>query len=481
MGQSSPPCLNALRPRTPHPREHPRLPCGSHAGVSPSPSFVIPFTPASAPAASRFAHTLAARGAEVILAGEGPLEAPSGANVHVLQGLSGKGTAIRAALGRVTGDITVLQDADTAYSLEACEALCRPIREDAADAVFGSRRMPARDAEVLADRALGHVTRFVTDVSLTDPLSGQRAFRTEALKSVSLTSEDDSVDAEIVVKLAAQLFRLAEVPLVLDTAPRQPLASQLARLRTLVRYATVRNDADNQHEGYNTLERMDGASNYNAWLGQRFREHLGRRVLEIGAGIGTITEQLEPGLELLIALEVDRFYVERLRNKFRGRPHVRPYLSDVALADWESLRAERLDTIVLSNVLEHIPDDASAVRRFRQILPPGGRVLVLVPALPQLFGAIDEAVGHYRRYTMPGLRSVLEGNGFEVERLEWMNLVGIPGWFMNSRVMRRRSVPKLQLKVYDRIAPLLARAESQVKLPLGMSLFAVARATGGTA
>ena len=74
---------------------------------------------------------------------------------------------------------------------------------------------------------------------------------------------------------------------------------------------------------------------------------------------------------------------------------------------------------------------------------------------------------------------MLEGNGFEVETLEWMNLVGVPGWFMNSRVMRRRSVPKLQLKVYDRLAPLFAKAESRVKLPVGMSLFAVARATGG--
>lgn len=449
------------------------------AAVSPSLSFVIPYAPASAEAASRFAHALAPRGAEVILAGDGPLQTPAAPNVHVLSGLAGKGAAIRAALGRVTGEITVLQDADPAYSLEACEALCRPIREDTADAVFGNRRMRGLDADLLADRALGHVTRFVTDVALEDPLCGQRAFRTEALKSVSLTSEDDAVDAEIVVKLAAQLYRLAEVPVGLEAAPRRPLGAQLARLRTLMRYATVQNDADNQHEGYTTLERMDGANNYNAWLGQRFREHLGRRVLEIGAGIGTITEQLEEGLELLIALEVDRFYVDRLKNKFRGRPHVRPYLSDVALADWESLQAERLDTIVLSNVLEHIPDDGAAVRRFRQILPPGGRVVVLVPALPQLFGSIDEAVGHHRRYTQASLREVLEGNGFEVETLEWMNLVGMPGWFMNSRVMRRRSVPKFQLKVYDRIAPWLAKAESHVKLPVGMSLFAVARVTGG--
>ena len=320
----------------------------------------------------------------------------------------------------------------------------------------------------------------MTDVGLEDPLTGVRAFRTEALRSVTLTSEDDAVDAELVVKMAAQLYRLVEVPLSLQAVPKRPLASQLSKLRTLMRYATVRDDADNQHEGYSSLERMDGANNYNAWLGRRFQEHLGRRVLEIGAGIGTITRQLEQGLELLIALEVDRFYVDRLKNLFRGKPHVRPYLSDVALADWEALKEERLDTIVLSNVLEHIPDDGAAVRRFRQILPVGGKVVVLVPALPQLFGAIDEAVGHHRRYTPQTLRKVLEENGFAVDTLEWMNLVGIPGWFMNSRVMRRRAVPKLQLKLYDRLAPLLAQAESHVKLPVGMSLFAVARVTGGS-
>ena len=120
------------------------------------------------------------------------------------------------------------------------------------------------------------------------------------------------------------------------------------------------------------------------------------------------------------------------------------------------------------------------MRRFRQILPVGGKVLVLVPALPQLFGTIDEAVGHYRRYMPETLRKVLEENGFAVDTLEWMNLVGIPGWFLNSRVLRRRGVPRFQLKLYDRLAPLLAEAERHVKLPLGMSLFAVARVTGET-
>jgi SAM-dependent methyltransferase len=448
--------------------------------VTPTRSFVLPYSPRNADTAARFARELS-RSAEVVLAGEGSVEVTPGPRLHVLPVQGGKGAAIRAALSRVTGAVTVLQDPDTAWSPDVYDTLLGPIHADTADAVFGRRSLQGLAPELLADRALGHVTRFVTDVALADPLTGLRAFRTDALRSVTLTSDDDAVDAELVVKLAAQLYRLTEVPLppaaATQAVPRRPRAAHLSRLRTLLRYATVRDDADNQHEGYTTLERMDGATHYNQWLARRFREHLGRRVLEIGAGIGTITRELEPGLELLIALEVDRFYVDRLKNLFRGKPHVRPYLSDVALADWESLKAEKLDTIVLSNVLEHIPDDSAAVRRFRQILSPGGRVVILVPALPQLFGAIDEAVGHHRRYTPATLRAVLEGNGFEVEKLEWMNLVGMPGWFVNSRLLRRRAVPKLQLKLYDTLAPLFAQAESHVKLPVGMSLFAVARVT----
>jgi SAM-dependent methyltransferase len=444
--------------------------------VSHSVSVVVPYSPTTAATAARFAQALAGR-AEVVLAGEGAVNVVPGPHLHVLPGMPGKGAAMRAALAKVTGAVTVIQEPDEAYTPGDYEALCRPIEEDTADAVFGRRTKAGLRPELLADRALGGFTRLVTDVTLEDPLTGVRAFRTEALRSVKLTSEDDAVDAELVVKLAAQLYRLTEVPLTLQAVPRSPLASHLTKLRTLMRYATVRDDADNQHEGYTALERMDGANNYNAWVGRRFREHLGRRVLEIGAGIGTITRELEPGLELLIALEVDKFYVDRLKNMFRGKPHVRPYLSDVALADWAALKAERIDTIVLSNVLEHIPDDGAAVRRFRQILPVGGKVVLLVPALPQLFGAIDEAVGHYRRYTPETLRAVLESNGLKVDTLEWMNLVGIPGWFMSSRVLRRRAVSKLQLKLYDRLAPLFAEAERHVKLPVGMSLFAVASVT----
>jgi SAM-dependent methyltransferase len=312
---------------------------------------------------------------------------------------------------------------------------------------------------------------------LKHPLAPMRALRTTALNSVKLVSDGAGIGAEILMKLAAQSFRFTEVPVDPPLRGRPPLADLRDLLATFFRYAFLTNDADNAHEGYNTLERLEGAPHYNAWLGAKVRPHLGPRVLEVGAGIGTITRQIEAGRERVIALEADPYYAQRLSNLFRGSPVVTPLHVSVEETDWTALAGERLDTVLLSNVLEHIADDAAAARRFRSVLPVGGRLVLLVPALPMLFGSLDEAVGHHRRYLPETLRAAVEPAGFRIEHLEWLNLVGIAGWFLNGRVLRKRVLPPLQLKIYDRVAPLLARAEAMWKLPLGLSLLAVAKAT----
>ena len=198
-------------------------------------------------------------------------------------------------------------------------------------------------------------------------------------------------------------------------------------------------------------------------------------MLEVGAGIGTITRQIAIGRDLVMALEMDRFYFDRLTNLFAHMPQVVPHLSGVEAADWLRLKKHDFDSVLLSNVLEHIADDREAVLNFKSVLPPGGRLVILVPAIPMLFGSMDEAVGHYRRYTKRALGELLEGCGFKVEVLESMNVLGIPGWFVNGRVFKRRSVPPLQLRLYDLVAPAVAAVEDMLHPSMGMSLLAVGR------
>jgi SAM-dependent methyltransferase len=442
--------------------------------MQPSLSVVVPYSKETARSALALARDGAElKGVQVVLSGDvPPSELPTG--VEWVRSTGGKGNAMRAALGSVTADVVLLQDADAAYNVEAWQDLALPVIKGEADAVWGRRTgIP------LPEVALGRFANWVTSTGLEDPLTGQKAVRTQLVHEAQLSSDGDDVDAELLVKLAAQLYRFREVPVHLRALPRPRALSLAARASAFLRYATTHNDSDNAHEGYNTLSRMEaGAPNYNTWLGERFRQYCGARVLEVGAGIGTITALLAEGREKVTALEVDPFYVKRLHNRFRDLPQVEPYLSDVALADWEKLRAEKFDTIVLSNVLEHIADDADAVRRFGRILPKGGKLIIFVPALMQLMGSMDEAVGHHRRYVPETLRAVLTQNGFSIDRLEWMNLVGIPGWYVNSKLLKRRAMPPLQLRLYDAIAPLLAKAESHVKLPIGLSLFCVATNEG---
>ena len=219
-----------------------------------------------------------------------------------------------------------------------------------------------------------------------------------------------------------------------------------------------------------TLRRMAQAGNYNRWLLERAGLLVGRRVLDLGAGLGTQTAWLANHAETVVAAEPDAEYVRLLESRFRQVPPVR-----VVHATAENLPlSETFDTVVCFNVLEHVAADAKALERAYASLERGGRLLLLVPAHPALYGAIDRMVLHERRYTKRELRAKLLRAGFEVETLRHVNPVGAVGWLISSRLLRQDHVPAGPLRLYDRLVPLL-RALDRASLPFGLSLWAVAR------
>jgi SAM-dependent methyltransferase len=429
-------------------------------------SVLIPFDPRSSEAAAVTAGAALAAGAdEVVVSGEGEIHAGPGVR-RVLVG-SGRGEAVQQGVQQMRSDCTVLLEPSASAVAPQLPVLCAPVLNDRADVVIGT----GADEHPILNR----LARELSDLPVRRPLGPVQAIRTNALRSLKLVSRGPGVSAEILVKLAAQSFRFQEVTLP-EASGRRSMSEAQDLVATFLRYALFTNEVDGAHEGYNTLERLESAPHYNAWLGSKLRPHLGKRVLEVGAGIGTLTKEISEGRERVIALEADPYYAQRLSNLFRGSDVVQPLHAPVEETDWTALSRERLDTVFLSNVLEHIEDDSGAVRHFRSVLPPGGRLVVLVPGLPRLFGTLDEAVGHHRRYTPETLRTVIESNGFEIESMEWLNLLGILGWYLNGKILKRRVLPALQLRIYDRLAPLLARAEAMWKLPIGLSLITVARA-----
>jgi SAM-dependent methyltransferase len=218
---------------------------------------------------------------------------------------------------------------------------------------------------------------------------------------------------------------------------------------------------------------MAVADNYNRWLLDRSRPFLGKRILDVGAGLGTHTARLAERAELVVAVEPDPDHAAELERRFAGVPHVRVVRAEAGELD-ETVAGGVFDTIVCFNVLEHVADDEDALRRFRRLLVPGGRAALLVPAHPTLYGSIDSTVAHQRRYTKRDLASKLARAGFASERMQYVNPLGALGWLVAARIARTPDVPSGPLTLYDRLVPLL-RPLDHLSLPFGLSLWAIGR------
>jgi SAM-dependent methyltransferase len=226
--------------------------------------------------------------------------------------------------------------------------------------------------------------------------------------------------------------------------------------------------------GAETLEIMRAAPRYNAWQYRRIAPFLGRRICEVGSGIGNMSALIAGHApERLVLTDTDRYYREVVRARFAGRPEVG--VEELTLPDPDAARRfgeYALDTVVALNVLEHIPEDVEALRSIRGMLVPGGRAVILVPALPVLYGSLDRELGHARRYDRRALRTTMERAGLRVTHNFYFNLAGTAGWWWNARVRGVPRIPLRQLRWFDALVPIL-RGEDLVPLPFGQSLITV--------
>jgi SAM-dependent methyltransferase len=227
--------------------------------------------------------------------------------------------------------------------------------------------------------------------------------------------------------------------------------------------------------GLETLLRMADVEAYNDWVYRRIQPYLGERLLEVGCGIGNMSGYYADR-PLLVCLDLMAESLALVREKLGDRPNLHTVRGDVCAASTlAALAAYRCDTAVMLNVLEHIEDDAAALAAVHRVLEPSGRLVLLVPAERYLYGTLDRALGHYRRYEPAELRALLSAAGYELELFEYMNLPGILGWFVNGRVLRRRLLPRPQLALFNALAPVFEGVEAHVKPPRGQSLLAICR------
>ena len=220
-------------------------------------------------------------------------------------------------------------------------------------------------------------------------------------------------------------------------------------------------------------ERMARAANYLAWQRRLVHRELGRRVLEVGCGVGNFTGTLLDR-EAVIAVDVEARCIARLERRYPGRPNLHPVVCDVLSRDFPALARFRPDSCVCLNVLEHIADDRAALAAMRSVLVPGGGIVLIVPAFQALYGPIDRNLGHVRRYSRGTLHSLAERAGLRLRKAHYSNCAGFFGWWMNARVLKLEAQSVRQIEVFDRfVVPVASAVEAVVQPPFGQSLVAV--------
>ncbi|BCJ65627.1 class I SAM-dependent methyltransferase [Polymorphospora rubra] len=219
------------------------------------------------------------------------------------------------------------------------------------------------------------------------------------------------------------------------------------------------------------LEGLATAVNHRRWFVNLAIPHLGDNPIEIGSGLGDYALEWAKHFERFTATEADPDRLVQLKERMESVPNVE--VRQMLLP-----HSERGDysAAVSYNVLEHIEDHVGALRSMRDLVRPGGNIVLIVPAFPFAMSPVDIATGHVRRYTKKTMRAALEEAGLTVEKLHYANALGLIGYYMATSVFKLTPKEGPMVKVYDTLVlPTTKAAESLVRPPFGQSVFAVAR------
>jgi SAM-dependent methyltransferase len=400
-------------------------------------------------------------------------------------------------------DLVVTLDATGQHDATQLPRLIDQLLAESLDVIIGSRWARGSGTPGLTMRrwALGRVAnlafRAVTGIrGVTDVTTAFRVARVEVIRQLDLDSLPADVHAlqmAFVATAVARGHRVGGGPIIyrppasaVHGVSGRDMAAFAARLLPLRRFTgRVRRERlapagrrfSDQHFGAaEDLERLGTADRFFSWVLAEFEPYLHGRVLEVGAGIGTITRRLvesDPDLEI-VALEPAANVFEDLASYAALEARVNAHRG--TLREHLTAEGERFDAVIYLNVLEHIEQDAQELRLAATVLRPGGTLLVFGPALEWLYGELDYKAGHYRRYSVARLRRLVREAGFEVVSLRYFDVLGVLPYLVAYRLLRRPAISGSTMWGYDRLLVPVSQLLQRVvrRPPLGKNVILVA-------
>jgi 2-polyprenyl-3-methyl-5-hydroxy-6-metoxy-1,4-benzoquinol methylase len=419
----------------------------------------------------------------------------------LLEANRGKGHAVKVGISAASKEVVIIQDADLEYDPEDYEALLRPIILGRADVVYGSRFLHGERRVLyfrhsIGNRILTLLSNIFTDLNLTDVETCYKVFKREIIQNIELESERFGFEPEVTAKVAKLGCAVYEVPIryygrSYAEGKKITWRDGVAAIFHIIRFSLsrrnfVKNKAairaamvsppPDPNVGVETLEAFEEAKRYNHWIYERVADHVSGRVLEVGSGIGNIVGELvtAKGVSAIVATDICSKSLATLRDRFGWDTRLSTELWNAEDPPSSTLLAEKFDTIISSNVIEHICDHEKALRHIRQLLKPDGKLIILVPAHPALFSGLDEDLGHFRRYSRAELLRVHQAAGFQVHNIFEHNFLGAAGWWWTGKIRKRRTLSARDTKTFDKLVPLLRVIDPYVaKVTGGVSLISI--------
>ena len=405
----------------------------------------------------------------------------------------GKGAALRRGFAAASAPYVIVQDADLEYDPKEYGELLAPVLAGEADVVYGSRFAGSHARRVLyfwhsaGNQLLTLLSNMATDLNLTDMETCYKLFRREVLESFVLEEDRFGIEPEITAKVAGGGWRIYEVSISYhgrsyDEGKKIGWRDGVRALYCIIRYSPLvarfrlrrRRALEPADFGSadaalaDTLDSLDGADNYVGWIVDSLRPHLGARILEVGAGHGTLTQRLAE-IGHVTAIEPSARAAAVLRAAI-------PPGSPVTVIEGDATTATTLgafDSIVLVNVLEHIEDDRGAIEQLAKALEPGGAIAVFAPAFEMLYSEFDRRVGHHRRYRRREIEVLMRGAGLDIATSRYMNRPGAVAWLIVARLFGQVPTKSAFTKAFDRVGVPLVRMTERRPPRFGASALVV--------
>lgn len=216
-------------------------------------------------------------------------------------------------------------------------------------------------------------------------------------------------------------------------------------------------------------------TNYFPWLKEKSKILIqlleGKKILEVGCGNGNLLRLIPQTNKELFGSDFSEDYLKKAKAK---NPKIKFFKGDLTDQTFWTQYNNSFDTVICSEVIEHLEKDTTALDIIFSILKPDGVLIITVPAFNFLYSDFDKKVGHYRRYSKTSLTKIAKDSGFKIEKIRYWNFLGMFGWFFLFKLLKK-DIKAVSNSFFSTILSYWIKIESKISLPVGQTVILKAR------